>query len=355
MSRSKSVVLGLVLLLVDVIPAPAQQTLTLTSGDQLTGALVRIEDATWFFQYAGAELPIPAEDVVGFTAAEPIGIRLSDGMRLAARVSPVAGGLQLALLDGTTRVVAPSELAAVGDPDDLDVLRPVQIGLFSPFFKFWSSTISYGLKIKDGNSRTRDFSAYIEFRRESPRDRLAFLFQSSRENNRLRDGGLELTDEKYIGNLRVDIFIGRKWFVYANTRQQRDRFKDIDLRSFYTAGTGYQFLATENADLRASAAPGVRYEDFTSGGSTTVGIISLNSAFRYKLGPLAFDIAADGSSSVADLKDFQLVSISGITATIIAGFGFRIGLLYEFDSTPQMGREKHDATLTTNLMYSFGK
>ncbi len=57
---------------------------------------------------------------------------------------------------------------------------------------------------------------------------------------------------------------------------------------------------------------------------------------------------------LADLKDFQLVSISGLTATIIAVFGFRIGLLYEFDSTPQMGREKNDATLTSNLMYSFG-
>ena len=355
MSQSKSVVLGLVLLLVDVIPAPAQQTLALMSGDQLTGALVRIKDATWFFQYAGAELPIPAEDVVGFTAAEPIGIRLTDGMRLAARVSPVAGGLQLALLDGTTRVVAPSDLAAVGDPDDLDALREVEIGFFSPFFKFWSSTISYGLKIKDGNSRTRDFSAYIEFRRESPRDRLAFLFQSSRENNRLRDGGLELTDENYIGNLRVDIFIGRKWFVYANTRQQRDRFKDIDLRSFYTAGAGYQFLATENADLWASAAPGARHEDFTSAGSTTVRIVSLNGALRYKLGSLAFDIDADGSSALADLEDFQLVATSGVTATIIAGFGFRISLLYEFDSTPQTGREKRDATLTTNLTYSFGK
>ncbi len=98
-----------------------------------------------------------------------------------------------------------------------------------------------------------------------------------------------------------------------------------------------------------------RHEDFTSAGSTTVGIVSLNGALRYKLGSLAFDIDADGSSALADLEDFQLVATSGVTATIIAGFGFRISLLYEFDSTPQTGREKRDATLTTNLTYSFGK
>ena len=333
----------------------AQQTLSLTNGDQLTGELVSIDEGNWTFKYAGQDLELDAADVVGFLAPEPIGIRLADGVILAATVSPSQAGLLLQLPDGTSRVVAPADVAAVGDPGNLDALRPLEIGLFSPLLRFWSSTASVGATIKDGNTKTRDVTAFVEFERQTARDRLRVALQLSRAVNRLEGGDTETTAAKYIGELRADVFTGERSFVYAGTRQSRDQFKDIDLRSYYNIGAGHQFIASEKTDLRLSVAGGVRYETFTSGGSTREAVASLNGSFRHTLGPLVLDVSADVTPALDDPSDFQILSQTGLTATLIGGLGFRFGLLYEFDNTPRPGREKHDAEVTTTLTYTLGR
>lgn len=335
--------------------AGAQQTVELRNGDRLTGQLRSIDAGKWIFGYAGTELPLAADDITAFSAPEAIGIRLADGTILAASVTPVADGLSLGAPDGTSTTVAPTALAAVGDPENLEALRPVPVGLFSPFGRFWKATASLGASTKEGNTRTRDVTAFLEVSRETDRDRLTLTFQASRSNDRVRGGGLLKTAESFVGVLRGDIFTGRNWFVYASTRQGRDIFKDLDLRSFYTAGGGYQFIESDKSDLRSAGALGVRYENFTTGGTQTVVIASLNGTLRHALGAFEFRFSGDFTPTLDDLEDYQFLGLTSLTATVVKGLGFRIGLLYEFDNTPLPDREKSDAELTTTLTYTLGR
>jgi hypothetical protein len=48
------------------------------------------------------------------------------------------------------------------------------------------------------------------------------------------------------------------------------------------------------------------------------------------------------------------VAITGLTARVIAGLGFRVQLLFEYDNTPTAGSGKHDTELTTALTYTLG-
>jgi hypothetical protein len=334
---------------------PAQQVVTLSNGDQLTGTLVGIDGAMWAFNYGGQDVQFAAADVTTFTAPDPIGIRLSDGSIVAASVTTTAAGLRLDLADGTSRIVAATDLAAVGSPDELDKLQPVHIGLFSPFFKFWGTTISLGSTIKDGNTNTNIGTIFFDLRRETNRDRLGLTFQANNESDRLPGGEKVTTAESWLANLRGDIFVSGRIFAYGLTRQSSDKFAGIDLRSVYQAGGGYQFIENDNTDLRAALGGGARYENVTDDGSETVGILSLNGSFRQNLGPFVYELAADGSPAVDDFENFQIIALTSLTATILKGFGFRIGLLLDYNNRPPEGREKHDLELTTALSYSIGK
>jgi putative salt-induced outer membrane protein len=351
--------LALLLLGAAASAGAAQQTLTLVNGDQLTGNLIRIDNGTWVFDYGGMNLEIAVANVATFTAPEPVGLRLADGALLAATVQPVAGGLRLREADGTTRTVATADLAAVGAPDALDALRPVAIKLLSPFLRFWRATASFGLSIKDGNTNTRSGTFYLDMERATTLDRLSLTVQLSQDHDRVDGDSLVQTAGKYIGTLRYDVYPLPKLFVFGSTRQSRDRFKEIDLRSFYTAGLGYQFIQQAKLDLRSSVGAGVRHEKFFLSGGTvdsskTVGTGSLDAAFRAVLGPFDYDLRGVYAPVLNDFNDYQLVAITGLTARVIAGLGFRVQLLFEYDNTPTAGSGKHDTELTTALTYTLG-
>ena len=345
--------------------AAAQQTLVLSNGDQLSGALASIADGTWVFTYAGKKLEIAAAAVASFTAPDPVGFRLADGTLLAASVTTEPDGLRLHAADGTSRTVSVADLAAAGDPSDLDALRPVHVKLLSPFFKLWRLTTSLGLTFKDGNTNTRTGTFYLDMVRATELDRLSLTAQLSQDHDRVDSDGdgqpdsLVQTAGKYLAGLRYDIYPIPKVYVFGSTRQSRDRFKEIDLRSFYTVGVGYQFFQRDNLDLRSSLGAGIRYEKFflqqgTVDSSSTVPTGSLDGALRLALGPFDYDLKTVYSPSLDDISDYQVVTITGLTAKLIAGLGFRIQLLWEYDNTPTAGSEKNDTEFTTALTYTLG-
>ncbi len=333
----------------------AQQTLVLENGDRLTGQLKSIGGGRWVFAHPGGEVTVAAANVTSFTTSEPLGLRLGDGTILAASVTTVGTALRLTAADGTTRTVAPSDLAAVGDPANLAALEPLEIGYFSPLGMFWGATASLGFSDKSGNSRSRGLSLALEVGRRSPKDRLTFKAGLAREEARLQGNDFETTVEKYFGSLRLDVFIGPRFFVFGVTGQERDQFQDIDLRSTYNAGLGYQILATDLTDLRWYASGGVRSENFTSGGSTSTGVLATGAAVQQSIGPAVFSWTGDFAPSVENFRDYRFVSDASLTTTVYKGLGFRIGLRNELNNNPRPGVEKHDMLVTTTLTYTIGR
>ncbi len=350
-----ALLLAPLLLLAGVRPGWSQQTLVLTNGDRLSGQLQRIQGGAWVFTHAGGDVKIAASNVAAFTTPDPIGIRLSDGTIVAATVSGAGQGLRLTTVDGQVRTVAAGDFAAVGAPTALAALEPVEIGYFSPFDRFWGATASLGFSDKSGNSRSRGLSLALEAGRKSPKDRLTFKAGLAREEARLEDQAFEKTVEKYYGSLRLDVYFSSRFFVFAVTGQERDQFQDIDLRSTYNGGLGYQIVATDLTDLRWYTSGGARVENFTSGGSVSTGIVNTGAALRQVLGPAVFNWSADWSPSVEQISDYRFVSDASVTTSIYKGIGFRIGLRNEINNNPRPGVQKHDMLVTTTLTYTIGQ
>lgn len=337
-------------------PAPlrSQQTLVLDNGDRMTGDLVRIEGNVWVFRLPFAEARVPATRVRGFTSRRPIGIRLGDGSVFAATVAPGDEGLSLALADGFVRQIAATEIEAVGDPDDLTKLTRVPIGFFTPIHRFWSASGSLGFSDKSGNSRARGISTSIEIQRRTSKDRIRLTAGLNREQSRSASGEFEPTVSKYFAGLRADMYATERIFGFVETRQDRDTFQDISLRSSYNGGVGVQVLSTATTDFRLSASAGARIERFFSNGSETAAVLKTGAETRRKLGTAIADWQLSVVSNVEDFGDYQLRSEASLTATVYKGIGFRLGVLNELDSRPRPGVEKHDMLVTTTVAYSIG-
>lgn len=337
-------------------PVTAQQTLVLRGGDRLSGTLTAIRGERWVFRHAGGELTLPGSDVAWYATPEPIGVRLADGAILAGRIEAAGGTMRLVAADGTTRALRPADLAAVGSPDDLDALRPVPIGYFTSIGRFWSATAGFGFSSKTGNSRSRGFAGDLGVMRDTPRDRidltlgLATTFSASPGSD-----SLEKVVEKYYGSLRLDVFLGKRVFVFGGTRQERDRFQGIDLRSNYHGGAGFQAVASEATDLRFYASGGYRREAFVSDSTFGTPVLGAGLAFEQDVGPAALTWTVDWTPRAEDFQDYRFISSAAVTTTVLAGLGFRVASRNEVNNSPPAGIEKHDWLLTTTLTYSIGR
>jgi putative salt-induced outer membrane protein YdiY len=352
---TRSTYAALVFVLTAGSAATAQQTLELRNGDRLSGKLASISGDSWVFAHVGGEITVAVADVAAFTATEPIGVRLAEGAIVAATITTSGELLQLTLADGSSQTTSPSDLAAVGDPGDLESLRPLEIGYFKPLSKFWSATVGFGFASNSGNSRSRGIAFSFDVERKSPKDRQQIKGGLSREFAPGESGDLETTVEKYYGSVRLDLFLGSRLFAFGFGGWNRDQFQDLDLRSNYTVGLGYQLIDTDHTDLRFLGSGGARIENYTSGGDQSTGIVALAGEYKQELGPLLFDWSVSWAPSVEDVKDYRVLSDASLTTTIFQGLGFRIGSRNEYNNNPPSEIEKHDWLFTTALTYTVGK
>jgi putative salt-induced outer membrane protein YdiY len=56
--------------------------------------------------------------------------------------------------------------------------------------------------------------------------------------------------------------LNRKWFLYAKTLFESDKFKDLDLRTTLGSGVGYNFFESEELNLSVAAGPAYINENF---------------------------------------------------------------------------------------------
>ncbi|MGH7699778.1 MAG: DUF481 domain-containing protein [Gemmatimonadales bacterium] len=335
-------------------PAPAQalQELVLANGDRLSGTLKRVADGIWVYTYAGTDLRIPVPRIAAFGAPEPIGVRLADGTILAARVAIRADSTVLRPADGAAHVVRPTDIAAVGRADDLGALEPVPLGLFTPLHRFWSATGNLGFSDKRGNSRARGVTVGVELVRQTPRDRLTLAAGVTREETALGDSAFQTTVSKAFALFQADVFVSPRFFLSAATRQERDRFQDLELRSTYTAGFGWQAIQTGTADVRFNLQGGARREAFFTNSASRTAILTAGSALRRRLGPVELAWRLDWAPNAGDFADYRVVSNASATVGLVKGLGVRVDALNEYNSRPRPGVENHDMLVTTTLTYA---
>jgi putative salt-induced outer membrane protein YdiY len=348
-----SVALLLLLALSGVSPAVAQQTLMLTNGDRVTGKLDKIDGSVWVVKYLDGEIKVPAAQIQTFSTAVPLGVRLASGV--IGVLDTTSGRMEIRSVEGAVVVVGPAEVAAIGPANDPAALRVVRIGLYSPIRRFWVLVAGFGLSDLTGNSRARTTSANIEFERRTKKDRLNLQGAMHRESSQSPGGAFAQTVGKYFAAARTDITLSGALFVFGETRNERDRFQDLRLRSIYDGGLGLQVISNKNTDLRFSGGGGYRKEKYYTAPSTSSAIIVAGGIWKQRVGPMRFAWQVDWNPRADMIDDYHLRSDASLTAATFKGLGLRVAMLDEYSSRPVLGFKKHDRLLAAVLSYAVGK
>lgn len=209
----------------------------LKNGDRITGEVIKLEAGRLTIKTPYADdVSIRWEDVDTLSTDEPVSVRVDSQSRVQARIR--------AAEPGTARL-------EVGDWLDSQPIALSKIGAMSrqpePPVRV-TGRINVGASAASGNTNTERVHANAEIVARSVKNR----FTIGGIVNRAKDGDIE-TESNSRGYMKYDHFISRKWYAYSNADFERDKFKDIRMRTTVGVGSGYQFLETPRTTLSVEA------------------------------------------------------------------------------------------------------
>jgi len=324
------------------IAAARADEIVLANGDRISGKILRKENGTLTMKtpYAG-ELTIKWGDVRRISTDTPISLYLTDQSKIEGSLRSEEDGSIIITPDGAAPS-APIPLAQVG------VINP-SAEISGEAAKI-TGHINAGLSSTSGNTQTRKMYADAEnvIRRSGDRLSLGARGADTQDHS-------QQTESNWFGYIKYDRFFSKKWYGYANSDFENDRFKDIRLRATAGLGSGYQFLETPATNL--SLEGGLTYvrTDF---------IVAPNDSYPAGRWAVKFDHRLFGTKhqffhmheAVVSLEDPSNVFVRSQT-------GLRIPLKdrlnataqynVDWDNKPTNGRVRTDKGLLLTLGYTW--
>ena len=317
-------------------PVTADQ-LHLEKGDIITGKIIRMENQKLVFKtdYAG-EISVDWKKIVKLITEDPIKIILSDGSILEGFTGEtVRNKMTLKMVKiKTPAQFKLAEVKALNPVDKLLVAIKVRANV--------------GLRTERGNTDKDEAHFDGEFSARTKKNRFILGGELDKERNH---GDISSEDWKAYGN--YSHFLTKKWFFYALSLFEHDKFADLDLRLTLGGGAGYQFFESDTLNLYVSAGPGYVKEDFIEAENQDFGVeqwvISYDQYFFDKTFQLFHN--QNGYFKTANSTNWLIKTRQGIRFPIHKGLTMTFQHNYEYDNEPS---EDADKKWDSKLMFLIG-
>lgn len=319
-------------------PAPADEV-TLENGDVISGQILALKDGKLTIKTPYNEaLEIAWGSIVKIRSDAPVEVVLSDGTVLKGTLQiGEEGALQVA-----TESAGPVSIGAMGLVTDINPPKVPPVT--------YDGNVEAGVSYLTGNTDTTsgNLSGLFVARSKRQRFTLRGRWYYAENDNAVfaREAG---------GSVKYDFFMTEKLYTYANALFDYSPFRDLDLRSTFGAGLGYQFF--EDIRKKLSAELGVSYvdENYRIGpdGSYVSGRWSIG--FDYKLIPDKIDFFhyQEGYFSLEDIEDTSLRAEQGLRFMVLKDFYTSLQLNVSYDNNPSPGFDKTDTAVIFGLGYNF--
>jgi putative salt-induced outer membrane protein YdiY len=331
----------LALCFVGIVHTRADEIL-FNNGDRITGKILSAADGKLKIKTSVAgEVTVEMKDVKTFTTDEPVTIKLKDGNVINDKVS--AATTQNAVQTAGTGGVAAQNV-------DLTLVEKVN----APPVK-WTGSLVAGALISRGNTESEAYNINFDATRRADKDRITFGGGYFFGKQTDPDTGIEsTTTDNWFLQGKYDYFFSKKWYGYANTRVERDRIAELDLRVTPGVGVGYQWV--ESADFNFNTEAGLTwvYEDYTTGGTDEhfAGRLAyhLDKRLNDKV-KLFHNLEYLPSLERAD--DFNVNSDLGLRATLTGNMFGEAKVEWKYDATPAPGADKNDLRWILGVGWNF--
>jgi putative salt-induced outer membrane protein YdiY len=317
-------------------PAIAHE-LHLSNGDIIMGELIRMEESKLIFKtsYAG-DISINWKDVINLITDDPIKVILADGTVLEgfSRKAP-ANMMRIE----TEKLEAPSDFKL----SEVAAINPEE----KPVVKITVRT-NVGITQDRGNTDTDSVRLDGDFIARTEKSRYTLRGELNKEKV---DG--DTTVENWLAFGGYSYFLTQKWFLYANTIFEHDKFADLDLRSTLGAGVGHQFFESDTLDLSVAAGPAWVNEDFIEADdddySAGQWIFNYEQFFFDKFVELFHRQA--GSVKLSETSKWLVRTRQGLRFPIYKGFTTTLQYNYDYNNDPS---PEADKKWDSQLMFLLG-
>jgi putative salt-induced outer membrane protein YdiY len=313
----------------------------LKGGDRLSGSIVSKSADTLVLKtaYAGA-INIKWSEVESIESAEALNFVLLDGTRMAATASAADESASVVLKSGAILTTAPIALADVGyiNPTPEMLGEGVRV----------HGRANLGLNSNRGNTDNDQLAYDVESIIRSARNR--FTIGANGETK--QESGSE-TARNNRGYFKYDHFLSEKWYAYANTDFEEDKYKDLNLRTTIGGGSGYQFMDSPQQSL--SLEGGITYlnNDYIAGEDD--GYAAGRWALRYMQmlfdGKTQFFHEQEGLLSVEDPDDLIIRLKTGLRFPLVLNLNATIQYNVDWLNNPPADTESTDSAYLISVGY----
>ena len=217
----------------------------------------------------------------------------------------------------------------------------------------WTKRVELGARFLDGNSNDDFINIGMLFEHRAGR-----RFTEIDGNGQWgRSEGIKNTNRWNLNSTTdFDKDAEGKWIYFVSTKNRYDEFENLDYRGTLSGGLGYRFYNEPERRLIVRVGPAVTYEIFNNPRVTrTTADIFAELEIRWPVSDRAhFENKTTIFPSVDSLDVFRLTMDTGLLIKIDEAekWLLKLGLLYNYNSQPNMGRQKADYTTSVSLVYS---
>lgn len=310
----------------------------LLNGDRITGDITRLEDGRLTIKtpYAG-NVAIQWEDVATLSTEQPVSVVIDESRVRARILADETGAAMLEAGDWMdSRSIALSRIGAMTrEPEP-----PVRV----------TGRINIGASASSGNTDTERLHANTEVVARSVKNR----FTIGGAINRAKDGEVE-TESNARGYMKYDHFISKRWYAYTNADFERDKFKDIRMRTTIGVGSGYQFYESRRTNLSVEA--GVTYVntdfDVQQDENYPAGRVATNfDHFLFGSGAQLFH-RHEVFAGLEDSDQLFVRTQTGVRFPIVARLNATVQYNVDWEKEPAPGRSSTDRMWMMTVGYSW--
>jgi len=213
-----------------------------------------------------------------------------------------------------------------------------------------SGHVNIGWSDSSGNTDVSRLHADAEMIAQQGRNR----YTAGIAVNYATDHGTE-TESNGLAYAKYDRFFTQKWYAYANSTFEHDKFRDIRLRSTVGLGTGYQAIASSRTNLSLESGIDYVYTDFYSTPTEQFPALRLALKFDYYLLPdkLQFFQKTEGYVSLENVKKSFARNATGLRMPLAGNFVATTEYDVSWDGDPQPGRVSTDRIFLFTLGYKW--
>jgi putative salt-induced outer membrane protein YdiY len=319
---------------------PSADELRLSNGDVITGKVIRMEDQKVVFktEYAG-EISVDWQMVVKLSTDEPINVILNDGTALT-------GATQEADENNMTLDIGNLEEPAKFELKEVKAINPVE----KPPVRI-TARANVGITLERGNTDTDN--RHLDGELVARTDKNRFIIGG--EINKEKDRG-QTSSDNWRAYGKYNYFMTRKWFLFANTLFESDKFKDLDLRTTLGAGVGHNIFESEELNLNMAVGPAYIKENFIEAQDKEFGaaqwIIRYDQYFFNQRLQLFHN--NNGYWSLSDSNNWLIYTRQGFRFPLYKGLTATFQYNYDYDNEPsEDAEEKWDSKLLFLLGWQF--